>query len=236
MQRHFARMESMTDIGRILAYGRKVCIDMGVLRQTYHFPSLFDDISSGRTVIYQDGYPEEWQSLYSRIDFRQHDPTPQRTIDHGKILSYAEAAKLGANTSEQDAFFDSMRKYGLEHSFGVPLYGPRGRNGFAAFDFGRPLEVIDDQTIGAVRSIAQAAHQRICVLIEQTDGAPELSRRESEVLGWIAQGKSNTDIATILGLSPDTVRTYAKRIFEKLGVSDRVGAAIKALKLGLISV
>lgn len=235
MQHHFARIESMTDIGRILAYGREVCARLGVIRQSYHFAPAFDDLTSSRTVIYTDGYPKEWVDLYNQIDFRRYDPLPSRTIVHGKLLSWENAMEAGENTSEEEAFFAAVREHGLQHSFGIPLYGPRGRNGYAAFDFGVPLREIENSKIGLVRSIAQSAHQRICVLFEQTDGSPELSQRETEVLNWVAQGKSNTDIATILGLSPDTVRTYIRRIYEKLDASDRVGAAIKALKLGLIS-
>jgi LuxR family transcriptional regulator/LuxR family quorum-sensing system transcriptional regulator CciR len=62
----------------------------------------------------------------------------------------------------------------------------------------------------------------------------DLSERELEVLRWMAQGKSASDIATILAISPDTVKTYVKRLYEKLQVGDRVAAAVKGLRLGLI--
>ena len=72
------------------------------------------------------------------------------------------------------------------------------------------------------------------MLLESTRSLPELSEREREVLEWIAQGKSFSVIADILDISHDTVKTYAKRIYAKLGTSDRVGAVVKALKLGLV--
>lgn len=61
-----------------------------------------------------------------------------------------------------------------------------------------------------------------------------LSARESEVLQWMARGKSNIDIATILDLSPETVRTYVQRIYGKLGSHERVVVIDRALKLGLV--
>jgi DNA-binding NarL/FixJ family response regulator len=58
-----------------------------------------------------------------------------------------------------------------------------------------------------------------------------LTPREAEVLVWMAQGKSNSDIATILGNSEGTVKIHANRIFEKLGVDNRHAATLRALEL-----
>ena len=55
-----------------------------------------------------------------------------------------------------------------------------------------------------------------------------LSRREAEVLAWVAEGKTNPEVALILGLSPRTVQTYVDRIFRKLGVETRTAAAAAA--------
>ena len=52
-----------------------------------------------------------------------------------------------------------------------------------------------------------------------------LSAREGEVLAWLANGKSNKDIATILNLSPRTVTKHVEQIFVKLGVENRTAAA-----------
>jgi DNA-binding CsgD family transcriptional regulator len=56
-----------------------------------------------------------------------------------------------------------------------------------------------------------------------------LTPREAEVLFWVAQGKSNTDTATILGTRPRTVHKHLDRIFCKLGVENRTAAASRAL-------
>jgi len=55
-----------------------------------------------------------------------------------------------------------------------------------------------------------------------------LSRREAEVLAWVAQGKTNPEVALILGLSARTVQTHVDRIFRKLGVETRTAAAAAA--------
>ena len=56
-----------------------------------------------------------------------------------------------------------------------------------------------------------------------------LSKREAEVLAWVAQGKTNGEIAAILNLNIGTVKKHVEHIFEKLGVETRIAAAILAL-------
>jgi NarL family two-component system response regulator LiaR len=67
----------------------------------------------------------------------------------------------------------------------------------------------------------------------ETSVADNLSEREREVLGLLAHGLSNADIAARLYLSEGTVRNYVSAIFTKLGVTDRTQAAVLALRHGL---
>jgi DNA-binding CsgD family transcriptional regulator len=56
-----------------------------------------------------------------------------------------------------------------------------------------------------------------------------LSRRQAEVLAWVAEGKTNAGIATILGMSERTVEKHTEHILQKLGVETRTAAAARAL-------
>ena len=58
-----------------------------------------------------------------------------------------------------------------------------------------------------------------------------LTPRATETLLWLAQGKTNADIATILGITESTVKKYVQEIFEKLGVETRGAAAVRALEV-----
>ena len=58
-----------------------------------------------------------------------------------------------------------------------------------------------------------------------------ISAREAEVLLWMAQGKSNGDIATLCGISTGTVKKHANHIFDKLGVESRASATLRALEI-----
>jgi DNA-binding CsgD family transcriptional regulator len=52
-----------------------------------------------------------------------------------------------------------------------------------------------------------------------------LTRREDEVLFWVGRGKTNADIAAILGIQPATVGKHLEHIYPKLGVENRTAAA-----------
>src|ERR1700730_5475118 len=58
-----------------------------------------------------------------------------------------------------------------------------------------------------------------------------LSEREAQVLYWVAAGKSSPVISKILGIRHDTVRAHLKKIFAKLGVENRLSAALRALQV-----
>jgi len=62
---------------------------------------------------------------------------------------------------------------------------------------------------------------------------PELTDREREILGLIAQHLNNTEIAERLSLSPKTIRNHVSNIFDKLQVTDRVQAILQAREAGL---
>ena len=58
-----------------------------------------------------------------------------------------------------------------------------------------------------------------------------LTPRASEALLWLAQGKTNADIATILGITESTVKKHVQEMFDKLGIETRGAAALRALEV-----
>ena len=61
--------------------------------------------------------------------------------------------------------------------------------------------------------------------------ALSLTAREAEVLLWVAQGKSNPEISTILGAAENTIKKHLHNVFEKIGVDNRNAAALLALEI-----
>ncbi|HEX8312210.1 MAG TPA: helix-turn-helix transcriptional regulator [Chthoniobacteraceae bacterium] len=63
------------------------------------------------------------------------------------------------------------------------------------------------------------------------EGPLGLTPREAEVLLWVAQGKSNPEVASILGAAEKTIKVHLSHIFEKLGLDDRHAATLAALEI-----
>lgn len=57
-----------------------------------------------------------------------------------------------------------------------------------------------------------------------------ITAREADVLLWVAQGKSNADVASILGMSEKTVKQHLGNMFEKLGCENRTSASLLAIE------
>jgi two-component system, NarL family, response regulator NreC len=106
----------------------------------------------------------------------------------------------------------------------------------------------DRELVDAVRSVASgdgylatSAARVLARRIARPDPAKaerarydDLTAREHEVFGWVAEGWNAPDIGARLGISPKTVDTYKQRINEKLGLRNRADYVRLALKLGVL--
>jgi DNA-binding NarL/FixJ family response regulator len=93
------------------------------------------------------------------------------------------------------------------------------------------LQAIQDVHRGGAPMSAYIARKVVQSFQHQAPaGKPDeaLSKRESEVLGYVARGYSDKEVAEALGLTPSTVRSYLKNIYAKLHVHSRTQAILKA--------
>lgn len=81
---------------------------------------------------------------------------------------------------------------------------------------------------------AQRPSELSIVQKEKNNAKFALSTRETQVLELLVEGLTNVQMAKKLNLSADTIKTHMRHIMEKLSVSDRTQAAVKALREGLL--
>jgi two-component system, NarL family, nitrate/nitrite response regulator NarL len=105
-------------------------------------------------------------------------------------------------------------------------------------------QVKADIVCDAIRRVA-AGHAALCteaqsvvtaeIRLRHRDDHRLLSPREFEVLQLMAQGLSYPEIGRRLHLAPTTVKSYAGRVYERLGVRDRLAAVVEAMRRGLLA-
>lgn len=102
-----------------------------------------------------------------------------------------------------------------------------------------PLRMAEPMGAVSARFVARDTDGRMIVFLRSAvpessvsqPTLPQLTVRENEVLSWIAHGKSNPEIAIILGLSVRTVYKHVENLFAKLGVESRAQAMVRALEV-----
>jgi DNA-binding NarL/FixJ family response regulator len=98
---------------------------------------------------------------------------------------------------------------------------------------------MDLELVAAVKQVAAGARvldPRLGAVAEKSSAAPALSTRELEVLQLIVNGKSNKDIATVLGLSANTVAVHRANIMQTLGIHNTAELVVYAIREGLVSI
>lgn len=96
--------------------------------------------------------------------------------------------------------------------------------------------VTTSDLLSTIRTRLERAAQQVQFKPDFTSAAPlerafDLSPRVAEVLLWLAQGKANAEIATILGSAEATVKRQTLDIFSRLGVETRTAATLRALEV-----
>ncbi len=184
-------------------------------------------------------YPAEWVAHYIASNVYFRDPV----IRHGQtaVTPYAwdwlEAKGIDAAGR---TVFGQASEFGVAHGLSVPVRGPRDLalvsmcpEVISKRDAGKLIK----NRLGDLTILSMIAHERARTLLtpRSVDGkGVRLSRREKEVMQWIAAGKSSWDISVILNLSEATVRNYTASALGKLNCHDRTHAAVRAVVMGLI--
>lgn len=209
--------------------------EIGVTAGGYFLTPAFHSPLSEKTIVAAFGLDPDVEKHLTDQAFLMHDPFPDYVMSVAQPTTWHEVLAAITLTEEQQRFVDFLTDHDLVDALSVPLFGPNGCDSYSVFIFRRPITEADEPLIRHIVEIAHTMHISVCTVAgrEEREIAP-MSRREGEVLRWMAHGKSNADIATILGLAPATIDTFVRRIFAKLQVNDRISAVLTGLSRGLV--
>ena len=122
---------------------------------------------------------------------------------------------------------DYYRPIGIHHTMALPIHVDQRL--LVSFVFNRAGRAFGDRELHLAETVRPhlANLYRLGGTAAKVIDAP-LTAREREVLEWVAAGKTNRDIAAILGARPRTIEKHLERIYEKLGVETRTAAVMRA--------
>lgn len=219
-------------LGQLWRNAARVFKACGFAAGSYHPLQGFETTSAIRPVTF--GYSRPILDAYFSREFYTLDAVPRAIIPTGKVMTWTEAWGSLTLSEDEARFWDDMRAAGSTDGLAIPCFGPKMRNGYVTLsgvDHGR--EYPEDERRW-LQCLAQVAHLKLHELLYDRHEDVALSPRETEILRWVALGKSNSVIAQIVGCSSNTVDTHLRRIYGKMSVTDRTVAAIKGIGLGLI--
>lgn len=199
-----------------------------------------DDHRDGSAgLINLNNYPPDYAAEYVAGLYHRDDPVVHACIAANACFAWSEMADLIEITRRHRTFLERGDYYGLSDGITVPAFVLGERSGSCNFCGPRSSD-LPLRHINAVQIIGSFAFQKARRIVNgprlrQVRAARLMPRwRECTVLA--GQGKSNTDIATILGLSPATAKVYIEYACNRYGVSNRTQLVIAAILDGEIGI
>jgi DNA-binding CsgD family transcriptional regulator len=178
-------------------------------------------------------WPPEFLLEYQNNDYVRHDMLPAVARLSATPFTWAELLRDRKQTPKQIEIHKRVRELGVVDVYAVPIHLPGGDIGLCV---SVATHIIDDTEERLALHLASLyAHERCRALGGLTEASSvkaPLSPRELECLKWVLDGKSDTDIGKILGISHTTVHFHVERVKKKLGA--RTHAAAMILTLGYL--
>ncbi|MEQ9316391.1 MAG: autoinducer binding domain-containing protein [Henriciella sp.] len=207
-----------------------------VLLSYHHLPPIGATGLSDAVTVSTDGFPADVVESYRHREYHKVDPVIRIARQATHPFRWSDAMDLPDLSEGEQAYIDDFMTGELGDGVAIPVFGPLGRNGYNGMGYGKGNPPFSERTVAELQLSAQAAHLQYChLLMARAPSNVTLSAREREVLMHLSSGYSKPQIAEAARLSQNTVDTYVRRIFEKLDVSDRTTAILRAMALGLIA-
>jgi len=97
--------------------------------------------------------------------------------------------------------------------------------------------IMEDEMLNAIRQVHAGKRylpRAVTLRLRERTAPVRLTQRENDILSMLGKGFSNKELANVLGVSADTVKTHLKNLFRKLNVSDRAEAMREAIHRGFL--
>ncbi|MBP0624086.1 autoinducer binding domain-containing protein [Cupriavidus sp. LEh25] len=190
-------------------------------------------LSRPRTTIFSS-YPTAWQARYQEANYLAIDPT----VAHGRHTT-VPLVWDDCVFADTRALWEEAQKAGLRVGWCQSCFGADGVGSMLTLArSGQPISASElesnERKMRTLVSVSHVIFSRMLGANASAVQAEKLTRRETEVLRWTADGLTSGDIAGILHLSVDTVNFHMKNAVRKLNAPNKTGAVVRAAMMGLL--
>jgi DNA-binding CsgD family transcriptional regulator len=198
-------------------------------------PSL--GLDAGHGVA--QSYPDDWMAHYRANNYQKKDPLPRYGFATIRPFTWESLERTHDLLPDEKRVMNEAREAKLLNGVAVPICGTAGELAGVGIANGVGKLPIDANVLGKLHALVMQFHLVYTELAQKDrpcrpTGAVQLTSREKEILEWTAEGKSDSVIGEILGLSHATIRFHMNNIFKKLDANERTLATVKAIRRGLI--
>lgn len=187
-------------------------------------------------VIHFDNYPAVWSEHFIRNELYVDDPVLHASTRAAIGFAWAAVPDMVRLTARRRRILESAAREGIGPGFTVPSNVPGERHASCSFAvrLGRELPERSLMLAQLVGLFAFDAARRIVLGTERATGPPRLSPKQRDCVVLAGQGKSDSVIAQLLGLSENTVTNYLAAARDRYGVASRTQLVTAALADGEI--
>lgn len=190
-----------------------------------------------RPAIRLDNYPAEWVAYFDEQGLGPSDPVHRACHMTSVGFAWSQLPRMIPLTARDREILELASGNGLGDGFTVPAHVPGEANGSCSFAVpaGRSLPEEYLPLVQIVGAFAFEAARKLWRVRSAPAAGRPLTDRQRDCVVWAARGKSDWEIARILGISHQTVIQHLKQARERYGVSKRTMLAVSALFDGTIS-
>jgi len=193
----------------------------------------------GKALGIFHNYPEDWQKYYAEKHFERIDPVIKFGAIASRPFKWEDLINQMKLSQKQLNFFQQGEDAGLHNGVAIPIRGNRAQLSGIALASSEKVDACD-RRLDLINAYCQQfflCYKRMFAKdpIGHSLSGEHLSPKEAEILTWVANGKTDEEIAIILSISKHTVDTHIRHVFQKLDVTNRIQAVVKAIMMGMIN-
>lgn len=188
------------------------------------------------SALWLENYPRSWAEVFIATGLYASDPILVASQATNVGFAWSDVPSMIRLTKAHKNILERVRREGLGDGFTVPAHVPGEANGSCNFAMAGGA-LIPRQNLPMAHMVGgyafQAARKLVLRRLSEGDRSrPKLTTRQIECVALIAQGKTDREMAELLGLKPATINEYVEDACRRYRVSRRIQLAFHAVHDG----